>query len=166
MTNSTVSPRVPFFTVVGLAALVMFGAFVNRYVLQSSAAQSKVVVEFAPATGTLNDSPFRIVLKPENATEKISAADIALTVQNGTIASWLPCKPLEDGKTPQIKPLIETIGASPRYSCVVLEKDENLVSGLVLSGTVQCTGSGPVTITVDTQKSQVSGPVEGTLYTF
>jgi hypothetical protein len=89
-----------------------------------------------------------------------------LTVQNGTISSWLPCKPLEEGKTPQIKPLIETIGTNPRYSCVVLDKDENLVSGLVISGAVQCSGTAPVIISLDTQKSQVSGPVEGALYSF
>lgn len=160
------SPRIPFFIVVGLVAMAFFGTFVNRYVLQSSAAQSKVVVEFSPVPGTLGDTPFRIVLKPENTTDKLSGADVTLTVQNGTISSWLPCKPLEEGKNPQIKPLIETIGATPRYSCVILDKDENLVSGLVISGNVQCSGTSPVIISIDTQKSQVSGPVEGALYAF
>ncbi len=161
-----ISARLPFFIVVGLVAMTLFGTFVNRYVLRTSAAQSKVVVEFSPQTGTLGESPFRIVLKPEKPTEKISGADVTLTVQNGTISSWLPCTSLEGGANPQIKPLIETVGATPRYGCVVLDKDENLVSGLVLSGAVQCSGTGPVIITLDTQKSQVSGPVEGTLYAF
>lgn len=165
MTNH-MSSRLPFFIVVGLIAMTLFGTFVNRYVLRTNAAQSKVVVEFSPQTGTLGESPFRIVLKPEKPTEKISGADVTLTVQNGSISSWLPCTALDGGSNPQIKPLIETVGATPRYSCVVLDKDENLVSGLVLSGAVQCSGSGPVIISLDTQKSQVSGPVEGALYGF
>lgn len=65
MTNNKISMRVPFFIFVGLVAMVFFGSFVNRYVLQSNAAQSKISVEFSPQTGTLGDAPFRIVLKPE-----------------------------------------------------------------------------------------------------
>ncbi len=163
--NNKVSPRLPVFVLIGLFALFSFGAFVNRYVLRSQAAQSKLSVQFSPPTGgTLSDTPFRIVLKPDALNDKVSGADVVLTVQNGTITSWLPCKSLEEGKTPQIQTLLERTGPSPRYSCVILDKDENLVNGLVMSGMVQCSGTGPVTITLDSQKSQVSGPVEGNVY--
>jgi len=166
MINKKITPRLAFFIVVGLVTMASMAKFVNTFIFRTNAAQSKVTADFAPATGTLGDSPFRIVLKPVSTAEKVSGVDVALSIQNGTLTSWSPCKSIDEGTTPVIKPLVENIGATPRYSCVVLDKDVNLVSGLVVSGAVQCSGTAPVIISLDTVKSQVSGPVEGGLYAF
>lgn len=151
--------------IITLIAIGFFGVLINKYVLQSQAGQSKALIEFSPADGqTIPEEPIKFIVKPEKAGEKISAVELNVDVKNGQFISWQDCAALNDDTIKFDDLKSETTGTNARKSCSLLKQSTALADAVVLAGTVACTGTDPVTVTINTTKSTVVGPVEGTAY--
>lgn len=156
--------------VVGIAAIMAVGFFgwtINKYVLRSQAAVSNVTVEMNPSSGAVPENSIQVIIKPQEAGKKISAVDAVFDVKNGTFIGSDGCSKLEGGDKSIFTELFDEVnGAKGRYSCGVLKKDAELPEGVVIGITVACTNNDPITVSFNTQASQIVGNVEGVQYGF
>ncbi len=153
------SSRIFLIGTLAFTALIIFSVALQQYAQRSRAASSEADILFTPLDG----GAFAIDVEAKKD-DKISAIDLHVTAENGTVSSWDECISAENEELPFTE-LINTPGATARYSCAVIKDKDQLPRQIVLSGKVACKDPNkPVRLTIST-KSSVAGPVEGAVFT-
>lgn len=151
--------RLILLIVVALAAFSAFVWFINSSLPGSGAAVSKTDI----SVSSESKGNVAFVVAPHDNTDRISAVDLVIEVENGTLTDWNECGSLDTSQEYPFSELISESGSPARYSCVLIKDKDQLPPNVTISGSVACSGSEAARVTVS-QRSEVAGPVEGEIY--